>query len=507
MQKTSIQRRLIAAVILSQLLLAVGLVWMAVYLNHRLLRRNFDTALQGRAMSIAALARYSEEPHPQLIFDRDMAPPPLEHGRPDLYQIVGSDGRIIAQSPQWATELDALHRQHGGYVEFIFDNVPYRGVQLERVPVFDREPDLPKGEVLTVSYASPTDDMQRQILLSGIYTAAGCAVLLSISVALAVWGLRRGLRPLSDLAAGAARVSPANWELHASEVALNTTELVPLTQAMTVMLGGLRRAFDQQREFVANAAHELKTPVAILKSTMQSLLQRPRVAEDYRAGLEQALDDLDRLEKMMHLMLRLARAEQWSSGSPRAELEIVDVTATCQSAVDFLEPLLQERGVNVEVKKNGLLPMRAKADDLRLVWSHSRKRRTIQPPGGRVRLRMRGDGQYGLVEVEDDGPGIPPAELSRIFERLYRGDSPAHVKPAATGTWTRNSKALRRGLWSSITAESFPGHGTRMGSGRSLSFIIFGVTRRISPKPVHAVQRVMRDGCECARPNAPVVRI
>ena len=463
MQKISIQRRLIAAVILSQLLLAVGLVWMAVYLNHRLLHRNFDTALEGRAMSIAALARYSEEPHPQLIFDRDMAPPPLEHGRPDLYQIVGSDGRIIAQSPQWATELDVLHRQHGGYVEFIFDNVPYRGVQLERVPVFDREPDLPKGEVLTVSYASPTDDMQRQILLSGIYTAAGCAVLLSISVALAVWGLRRGLRPLSDLAAGAARVSPANWELHASEVALNTTELVPLTQAMTVMLGGLRRAFDQQREFVANAAHELKTPVAILKSTMQSLLQRPRVAEDYRAGLEQALDDLDRLEKMMHLMLRLARAEQWSSGSPRAELEIVDVTATCQSAVDFLEPLLQERGVNVEVKKNGLLPMRAKADDLRLVWSNLLENAVrFSPPGGRVRLRMRGDGQYGLVEVEDDGPGIPPAELSRIFERFYRGDSSRTRETGGYGLGLAISKALLEAYGGSITAESSPGHGTRM---------------------------------------------
>ena len=236
MQKTSIQRRLIAAVVLSQLLLAVGLVWMAVYLNHRLLRRAFDTALQGRAMSIAALARYSEDPHPQLIFERDMAPPPLEHGRPDLYQIVGSDGRIIARSPAWDNNLPELHDKQGSHVEFVFDNLPYRGVRLEHVPVFDREPDVPKNEVVTVSYASPIDSMQREILFAGIYTGAGCGLLLLISVALALWGLRRGLRPLAHLASGAARVSAANWKFDADQTALNTAELAPLAQAMTRML-------------------------------------------------------------------------------------------------------------------------------------------------------------------------------------------------------------------------------------------------------------------------------
>ena len=89
---------------------------------------------------------------------------------------------------------------------------------------------------------------------------------------------------------------------------------------MTSMLDGLHRSFTQQREFLANAAHELKTPVAILKSTLQSLLQRPRTSDEYRVGLEEALDDMARLEKLLHSMLRLARAEQWAAGNLRRDL-------------------------------------------------------------------------------------------------------------------------------------------------------------------------------------------
>ncbi len=463
MAKTSIKRRLIAAVVASQLLLAAGLVGGAVYLNHRLLLRAFDTALQGRAMSIAALARYSEEPHPRLIFESDMAPPPLERGHPDLYQIIGSDGRIIARSPGWYAGLDALYNKHRPYLEFVLGKVPYRGVQLQNVPVFDREPDVPNNEVVTVSYASPTDEMQRQVLLAGIDTAAGSAVLLLISVALALWGLRRGLRPLADLAAGAAMVSPANWELSASEAALNTTELIPLTQAMTAMLDGLHGAFTQQREFVANAAHELKTPVAILKSTLQSLLQRPRPADEYRAGLEQALDDMERLERLLHMMLRLARAEQLSASSPRGGMEIVDVTATCQSAVDLLQPLLQERGVSVELSSDGSLPINADPDDLRLVWSNLLENAVrFSPPGGRVHIRTRNNGDFATIEVEDNGPGIAAAELPHIFERFYRGDRSRARETGSHGLGLAIAKALIAAYAGRITAESSPGQGTRM---------------------------------------------
>jgi signal transduction histidine kinase len=462
MRKTSIQRRLIVAVVLSQTLLAVGLVWMAVYLNHRLLRRAFDNALQGRVASIAALVRYSEEPHPKLIFESDLVPPSLEKGHPDLYQVLASDGRVIARSSDWPEELAVLQR-HGRYEEFVYHNVRYRGLRLDNVGVVDREPDISSVDVLTVSYASPTDEMQREIWLAGIYTAGGSALLLLASVALAVWGLRRGLRPLADLAADAATVSASNWELKPSRDALHTIELLPLTQAMTTMLDGLHRAFTQQREFVADAAHELKTPVAILKSTLQSLLQQPRAAEEYRVGLEQALDDMDRLEQLLHMMLRLARAEQWSASSRVRSAEVVDIAATCRSALDLLHPLSPEKKVRVEFSSDGPMPIRADGEDLRLVWSNLLENAIrFSHDGGRVQLRALRDGERGRVEVEDHGPGISPVDLPRIFERFYRGDSSRARDTGGYGLGLAISKALIEAYGGSITAESSLGHGTRM---------------------------------------------
>ena len=162
---------------------------------------------------------------------------------------------------------------------------------------------------------------------------------------------------------------------------------------MTTMLDGLHRAFDQQREFLANAAHELKTPVAILKSTLQSLLQRPRRPKSIAPGWKQALEDMARLEKLLHSMLRLARAEQWAAGSVRRDLEVIEVAATCQSAIDRLAPMARERNVRSSSTNDGAMPMRADAEDLELVWVNLIENAIrFSPTGGRIQLRLHAKG-------------------------------------------------------------------------------------------------------------------
>ncbi len=463
MRQISIQRRLIAAVIISQLLLAIGIVSVAVYFTRRQLRNAFDAGLRGRAMSVAALVRYSEDEHPTLIFEGDLVPPPLEKQHPDLYQVTAGDGHVLARSPNWPQDLQAIPKKDRQHANVVVNGVRYRAVRLENVPVLDREGDAPSTDVLTVTYAAPTDQMTRAVARAGIYIAAGSGLLLLITVGIAVLGLRRGLRPLAELANNAALVNTSNWKLNPSEAALSTTELAPLTQAMTAMLDGLHRAFTQQREFLANAAHELKTPVAILKSTVQSLLQRPRAAEEYRAGLEQALDDMARLEQLMHSMLRLARAEQWAAGSTRRDLQPVEVAATCEIALERLAPVARERGITIHFASNGPMPMRADADDLELVWSNVLENAIrFSPSGGSVQLRAHANGQRGYVEVEDNGPGIPASELAHLFERFHRGDNSRARNTGGYGLGLAISKALIEAYGGTITPESEPGKGTRM---------------------------------------------
>src|ERR1700684_4475234 len=101
MRTHSIAQRLIAAVVVSQLLLAIGLFFVAVYFTHRQLLAAFDTELEGRAMGIAALGHYSEEEHPTLEFQQDMVPPSLERGHTDLYEVFDQNGNMIARSTGW----------------------------------------------------------------------------------------------------------------------------------------------------------------------------------------------------------------------------------------------------------------------------------------------------------------------------------------------------------------------------------------------------------------------
>jgi signal transduction histidine kinase len=463
MPKTSIQRRLIAVVVISQLLLAVGLAFVAVYFTRRQLREAFDSQLRGRAMTIAALVRYSEEEHPKLIFEDDLVPPPLEKEHTDLYEVTGGDGHLIARSPDWPADLKPVPRQNRQHTNFDFGGVQYRAVFLQKLPVLDREPEIPAGDVLNIIYAAPTDESTRAIAYAAIGIAIGTAALLLITVGLAVLGLRRGLQPLAELAGSASAVSTANWELNPSEAARDTMELAPLTRAMTTMLDGLHRAFDQQREFLANAAHELKTPVAILKSTLQSLLQKPREAEEYRAGLEEALQDMARLEKLLHSMLRLARAEQWASGSARRDLQVIDVATTCQSAIERLTPVARERNVEVKLITNGAMPLRADAEDLELVWANLVENAIrFSPAGGQIQVRLHANGSTGTVEVADNGPGMGAEELTHIFDRFHRGDSSRARDTGGYGLGLAISKALVEAYGGTITPESGPGRGTRM---------------------------------------------
>ena len=458
MHRISIRRRLIATVVSSQLLLALGLVGGSVYLNHRLLRRAFDNALRERATSVAALVRYSEEHPPRLIFESDMAPPALESSHPDVYEVTTLSGAVIARSPGWARASAFGNVAGSGYRDFELNGVSYRGLRLQ-VPIFDREPDVHTNDILVVRYASPLDQLNHEVLMAGVYTGVGTAILLLLGVGFAIWGMRRGLRPLADLAESAGLVSSSHWELEPGPEALDTTELAPLIDAMCRMLDGLERAFNQQRDFVANAAHELKTPVAILKSTLQLLLQRPRTAEQYCLGLEQALADMERLETLLHAMLRLARAEQGSAGT--RELEVIELGSSCQSALDALAPLLRERGIGVEITRDGATAARADAEDLRLVWGNLLENAIrFTPAGGVVRVRISGDGERARVEIADDGPGISAADLPHIFERFYRGDSSRARETGGYGLGLAISKALIEAYGGKISAHSAPQHGT-----------------------------------------------
>jgi signal transduction histidine kinase len=306
--------------------------------------------------------------------------------------------------------------------------------------------------------------LRQQVKEAGVFIAGSSLLLLVITGLLALWGIRRGLLPLEELAKQASLVSANQWKLNVPEDAEQISELRPLTESMTTMLARLERSFTQQREFLGSAAHELKTPVAVLKSTLQSLLHRPRSSEEYRRGVEQSLEDLERLENLLQWMLRLARAEQWAHGALRRDLPVINLGATCEEAVERIRPLAETRHTTLQLNTNGPVMFRADPEDLQLVWVNLLENAVrYSPEGASVEVTVsKNNGGPARVMFQDHGVGIPKADLPHVFERFYRGDPSRARSTGGFGLGLAIAKALVEAYGGAIAVDSEPGVGTRM---------------------------------------------
>lgn len=461
MKKLSITRRLIVSVVLTQVLLTGAVVALATYVTTRQLSSAFDSALHGRAMSVAALVRFSEGEHPQLLFDDQLVPPSLTHERHDMYEILGRDGRLIARSSNWR-ETGSPGSSNATYWTAHVGGEPFRVIRLKNIPVLDTEgPDTAASATLTVLYAAPTGEIREQAWAVALFTSMGSLLLLGIATAASFWTVRKGLSPLSALASSASQVNAKDWKLRAPGEAQATTELAPLVAAMDGMLATLERAFSSQREFVTNAAHELKTPIAVLKSTLQLALQRPRSTEEYRHQLQAALDDVERLEALTHSMLRLARAEQVHSRQSLDSLPVIDLAETCEVTAERWRPIAEARSVHIDVESSGAPRIHGDPDDLDLIWNNLLDNAVrYSPRGAKVRISVAKDNGNARVDVQDEGPGIGQEELKSIFERFRRADASRSRETGGYGLGLAIAKAMAEAYGGSIAAESNHGSGS-----------------------------------------------
>jgi signal transduction histidine kinase len=189
-------------------------------------------------------------------------------------------------------------------------------------------------------------------------------------------------------------------------------------QAMVPIRNSLRR----QRQFAADASHELRTPLAIIRATVDDLRAAPGSADaDVRAGLDDIVVETEHLSALVADLLVLARVDSSALQIERAE---VDLAAVAGTAVDSLRAVAQDRGVALTFEGAGG-PMIGDALRLRqlvTILVDNGIRHT--PGGGTVATTVTTDDAGVVLRVEDDGPGIPPDQIDRVFDRFWRGTSP-----------------------------------------------------------------------------------
>jgi signal transduction histidine kinase len=221
--------------------------------------------------------------------------------------------------------------------------------------------------------------------------------------------------------------------------------------------GPVERGVEHMRRFMAEAAHELRTPITILRSRADVALQRDRGAEAYVEALTQVRREAEQLSGIVDDLLTLARAE---AGELALRLERVHLDEVALDAVAAAGALAERRQVQLNVGAAEEAEVHADAGLLRqltmILLDNALK---FTPAGGRVTLDVGAVNGEASLQVRDTGVGITPAELPRIFDRFYRGgEARRHASGAGLGLsiarWIVQAHGGR------IVADSQPGSGT-----------------------------------------------
>ena len=457
MKRHSITRRLIASVLLVELIFATAMIGLAAaYERHEHLH-SFDIMLRGRTDSVIGAVQDAEDANDNVMLDRTGLQVPAQ----DVYEVRQDNGRLLGQSANWAGlgAPEASFEKDGYYTTHI-QGVPYRLLVRHGLRVVDPgEKGGGMARHVVIYYAAPTRHMMGEVREAVIFFSLSNLALLIVTGVLMAWLLHRGLAPMRELASEAENISIHRWSFQPPQSAVESRELAPLASALAAAMQRLQASFSQQRRFVSDAAHELKTAVAVVKSSLQLLNMRQRTPAEYEAGIEVSLEDCQRMEDIVMRMLLLARAE--AAATAESTAPATDLAACAQTTVRQFRPMSEVRSIALSLFAPEPLPVPLSNEECALLCSnlvlnalqHSRAH-------SEVRVDVEANGPEVVLRVADQGDGIDPALLPLVFERFSRGDPSRSRNTGGTGLGLAICKAIIERAGGTITLDSELERGT-----------------------------------------------
>ncbi len=313
----------------------------------------------------------------------------------------------------------------------------------------------PGGYLQTAIY-SRRFDKHVAYIADGFFVALPIAVLLAVGLG---WLLaRRSLQPIKRITTTARNIGVGRLDEEVPTTG-SGDELDQLAGTLNEMLGRLRDSVARIRRFNADAAHELRTPLAAIRNQIEVTVEKERTTEEYESLLGGLLEEVDRLASGTDAMLRLAQSE---AGLDPAQRTDVDVGQILADVVDFFEPLATEAHVKLEYRtETGADPVVGDAGWLHQLFAnlvHNAVKFT--PSGGTVVVSLVPDdeGDGVVASVEDTGIGIAEDRLRRIFERFHKVD--AARSESGFGLGLSLAREIARAHGGRIEVESREGEGT-----------------------------------------------
>ena len=314
-----------------------------------------------------------------------------------------------------------------------------------------------------IVFAAPEPDRRQwfsEYLARPLFIAGGIALVLS---ALLAWLISRSVaRPLQQVAGAAHAIALGDYDQ--TVPVSGPSEARRLAQDFNIMTGQVRASRDAQRDFVANVSHELKTPLTSIQGYSQAILDG--TADDPETVQRSAAivhDEAERMARMVSELLDLARIE---SGQIVMRQEQVELRALLENVVERFRLQAEDAGVVLTTQAADLPPLTGDGDRLAQVFINLLDNALKHtPPGGQVTvmaelLTPSSAGKAVQVTVSDNGQGIPPEDLPRVFERFYQVDK-SRKHTGSVGLGLVIAREIVEAHGGSIEAESIVGLGTR----------------------------------------------
>ena len=457
MKAYSITHRLIATILLLELLAALSISGAALVYERHVRFRSFDVMLRGHADSLLGAVQDAEDAQDNVMLDGTEVNLPGE----DIYQVQDAGGRILGHSANWTgPSTDLLTAKTGKMQRVSVRGKHYRALRIEGLRIVDpgdKGGGIPRR--VTIFYGAPVDHVWGEIWEAVGFYAVTSLSLLAISGLLIFWLLNRGLAPLRELAGEASGVSVDSWNFVPPPRARMIKELAPLTVALETVLARLEHSFLQQRRFVSDAAHELKTAVAVLKSSLQLLTLKQRTAIEYERGIERSQLDCQRMEETVAKMLTLARVE--ANSIPAAVA--TDLSEVLRQVSQQFESMAELKRLQVLVLAEGPVMVDIEPEQLQLLCGNLLLNALQHSPAGSaIRAVVQQDGTQAQLAIEDDGEGIAAQDLPHVFDRFYRGDPSRSRNTGGTGLGLAICKAIASRWQGTIDIASDLGVGTKV---------------------------------------------
>ena len=331
------------------------------------------------------------------------------------YRVSGPDGSTVsgyADLPAWRGSIPA-RPNYDSLVDFYDDNYQGAAVRVAALlqPVVGSE-----GRGMALIQVAETLElrkaMARELLTDSLWRHVMLALVIGTVVVVVVQRVTRPVRRLSAVldARPEGDLSPLRAENA-------PRELLPLIDATNSVMGRLTHLVEHQKRFVRDASHQLRTPLAVLKTQVQSARRGDLPAEQ---ALAEIAETVERATELANRMLSLARVEQLRQQS---DTPLIDASHAVRTVALDLAPLIAENRLDFDIHTE---PTWVRAhpwmvQELTRNLLHNAIRHT--PPGGLLEIRLTTDRPFMLLTVVDSGPGISPELQSRLFQPFSAGDS------------------------------------------------------------------------------------